>query len=111
LNNRITKIKTAIEEIMDNREKSFQVVLEFKKQNGFIPAQYESDHKFMSNYENYKRTGSWRKNPIAVKLIEKTIKKMAKNSKKSGVWKDKTAEEIQELINKAQKNERRWYEF
>jgi hypothetical protein len=74
---------------MDSREKVFKLMNDYEKLHGFIPSKlisgYRRDgvliggHKFMAEYENFKRFGSWRDQDGVVEKIVKASMKAAEN--------------------------------
>jgi hypothetical protein len=77
------EVKANFEKVMDSREKVYSILQNYEKKNGFVPAEYQKDHRFMAAYEEYKRIGGWRNNKLVAMLIKKAIKKAIKNNCKS----------------------------
>lgn len=75
-----SKIKQQFEKVMDNRDNSFKTLEEFEKKYHMIPEKYQKDARVMAAYAEYKRTGGWRKNGLAVTILNKAIKKAIKST-------------------------------
>ena len=106
------EIKANFEKVMDNRDMVYKLLQVFEKKHGFVPAQYNEDVKYMAAYAEYRRTGGWRKNPLAVMLIKKAIKKAIKSGglqkpvitdtiKKSEEFLDVETKRLYEAVEKA----------
>lgn len=76
---------------MDQREKPFKLMRDYEKMHGFVPARlqqgYEKDGVlvggtvFMAQYEEFKRTGSWRDQEGVMEKIVKAAIKAAEKKK------------------------------